>query len=1089
MAMQNDEKKSTDHQYLGCLVRVFEFLVLLVLIFVFYFLESLLSSALSSLNVKDDRVFFYLAVGSMIVSIIGLVVSIITLIATVLAWLFPGKIPDILKILMQRKIAHRSTVKQESSQKPRYFISYHQTDERLAMKEVIKPLEEEGKKKGFSIQYWSWSGRTNYEQEMARADRVAKRTLTIFTPHYQEKLQYDHAWMDKFRERNEAPGNGVAILIVDCELGPELEKIEIIDLTEGETSADRVRRLLTSLSGELEITSSLRPDQLKADPPASQNIPYPYDKFFTGREEILEDIYKIFDQDERTRSRYPQAITGLSGMGKTKTAVEYAYRYAGRYRVIVWIDVSVCDDVQSIRQKISSQLKKPENVLAEKQEDSIEASESMPAKPMQDPNGSSPTPDSVKKLLKEHERWLLVLDKCEDPGLVRKIISSEEGIVSPDGKGDILLTTSLRRISSDVSTVTLKKGLEPEEGALFLLRKSEKIKLNDSLDIAISDDREEAKKISEAMDGFPLGLEHAGAYIKSGVSLKDYRGMYQTKLTELFTRLRDLDFSGSGFSTEGFTTIATTWSITIQKLKGEKPFGPIAAELLRFCAFLSDDAVPEEIIKNAPDHGRVLKDIADQIVFDAACGELDKYSLIERTDGTLRVHRVVQAVIREGMLYGDTTDRDIKELAERAVMAVNAVLPDIDFAGWQCCPANTILCALICSKHIDKQRRKQILSCAATCIEHIKRWNLRSLEDMRLLYRMAHYRLAYGQYKEAEEPLEQLLKIHEEASGKKFPGLAKLYCTLEEVYRMQGKFVQAGECLRKALENNPSQAEQVVINHNLGRLYEDRGDWNEQERMGHYGEAEGYYEKALGTREENYERSLQTDALKKEYRLDEAVITNDLAGVYLKQTREEQTRPEEKFKKPMRHYLQALETFNELLGADHPLTVQCRVNLATLCIAADQIIWDRGSCTMQYRNKGYRINPEQDYKNILKASREFLGDDHPQVVVRLANLAELYRWQDQPDASERHYREAVETITIKKEAFQHPRYAYVMRGYADLLDQKYPDGSKKLQIESLREDADEILNAYRTDSTKSPEPQNKHEEQAGKNKSYPVMLG
>jgi hypothetical protein len=32
-----------------------------------------------------------------------------------------------------------------------------------------------------------------------------------------------------------------------------------------------------------------------------------------------------------------QAISGLGSIGKTQTAVEYAYRFRGRYRAIFWI--------------------------------------------------------------------------------------------------------------------------------------------------------------------------------------------------------------------------------------------------------------------------------------------------------------------------------------------------------------------------------------------------------------------------------------------------------------------------------------------------------------------------------------------------------------------------------------------------------------------------------------------------------------------------------------------------------------------------------------------------------------------------------
>lgn len=1077
MATQKNEQDPTNQQNQGCRSNYLVFLFAVFLFLSVIFLIRFIDSVSSGLSTKDDQIAFY-------VNLLGLVISFITLIVTIAAWLFPGKIlPEKLKKILSSPPG--STVKPKTPQKARYFVSYHESDYRLARKEVIEPLKKEGRKRDFSIIYSSWSKQTKYNQEMARADKKAEFTLTILTPRYLDELKHDHAWMQEFEGRNQPPGKDVAILITECERGPDLESIEIIDLTTENTSADRAGKLLTWIPETLESDHPPISGTLPFGPPSShnaeyRNIPYPHDRLFTGREQILKDIYDIFDRDERAGSMRLQAITGLSGMGKTKTAVEYAYRYASRYRAILWIDVSIYNDLYSVCKRISFLLEKPENAIADKQEAAVEAAESTSVKTALEPSDVSLKSDSIKKLLKKYERWLLVLDKCEDLDLARKI---EQEIIFPGGKGHILLTTRWQGTSSDVHPVIIKiKGLEPKEGALFLLRRSEKIGIDASLNDASSKDQEEAEEISKTFVGFPLGLVHAGAYIKSGESLSGYHRLYQTQLTKLLRELPGLDFfeAEPGVSKEGFKTIATTWSITIRKLKDEKPIGSIAAELLRFCAFLSNDAVPEEIIKNAPDLGRILKDVADQNVFDAACEELAKYSLLDRSDRTLRVHPVLQAVIREGMIYGNSKGMDIRRLAERAIKAVNKVLPDIEFANWQRCQQN-LSCALTCIDHIDKQCREQILSCASTCIKYIEKWDLKSLslEDMRLLYVMGHYHLMYGNYAEAVPLLEQSLRIHEKVSDeKKYPCLAKRYYTLAEVYRMQGKFVQADEYLQKVLGiANLSEIDRVVILNNLGRLYEDWEDWGEQAGAEHYSRAEKYYEEA---------RRMREDMSGKDHMaVDMAVNKNDLAGIYLKQTKNGDA--QEKFDKAKTNYFQAWETFKEILGPGHPLTVQCRANLAALCIAVGHISGDEKVCIMLYQDKKYIIDPERDYQDTLKVSKEFLGDNHPQVAARLANLAELYRMQDRPGDSGKHYSEAVDII--KKKALKHPRHAYVMLGYADLLEQMHRDGSKESQVASLRRDAREILNTHKTDSAKPSERQNEPEDRAGKNKSLPIIQG
>ena len=41
------------------------------------------------------------------------------------------------------------------------------------------------------------------------------------------------------------------------------------------------------------------------------------------------------------------------------------------------------------------------------------------------------------------------------------------------------------------------------------------------------------------------------------------------------------------------TSVATTWSLSFERVRREMP---CAADLLRLCAFLAPDAIPEEII-------------------------------------------------------------------------------------------------------------------------------------------------------------------------------------------------------------------------------------------------------------------------------------------------------------------------------------------------------------------------------------------------------------------------------------------------------------------------------------------------------------
>src|SRR5262249_45089243 len=56
-------------------------------------------------------------------------------------------------------------------------------------------------------------------------------------------------------------------------------------------------------------------------------VPHPRNPFFEGRDEVIKDLRNRLASRGRAALAQTQAISGLGGIGKTQTAVEYAYRY------------------------------------------------------------------------------------------------------------------------------------------------------------------------------------------------------------------------------------------------------------------------------------------------------------------------------------------------------------------------------------------------------------------------------------------------------------------------------------------------------------------------------------------------------------------------------------------------------------------------------------------------------------------------------------------------------------------------------------------------------------------------------------------
>ncbi|GCE45148.1 tetratricopeptide repeat protein [Thermosporothrix hazakensis] len=99
---------------------------------------------------------------------------------------------------------------------------------------------------------------------------------------------------------------------------------------------------------------------MNAAPQPTPYIPYHRNPYFTGREYILHYLYTHLHITDNTKEVSSYALSGLGGIGKTQTIIEYAYQYAQEYSAVFWIGAESHESRIASLQRIAECLRLPE---------------------------------------------------------------------------------------------------------------------------------------------------------------------------------------------------------------------------------------------------------------------------------------------------------------------------------------------------------------------------------------------------------------------------------------------------------------------------------------------------------------------------------------------------------------------------------------------------------------------------------------------------------------------------------------------------------------------------------------------------------
>jgi tetratricopeptide (TPR) repeat protein/DNA-binding XRE family transcriptional regulator len=576
------------------------------------------------------------------------------------------------------------------------------------------------------------------------------------------------------------------------------------------------------------------------EPPKIRHLP-PRNPFFTGRETYLKQLRDFLQKNGTVALTQPVSISGLGGIGKTQLALAYAYDcYPNVYSTVLWVNAADPTTLQAGYDSIAERLELPEL------------------------NGLKPYQrvQAVKQWLEEHTNWLLILDNADDLQLARSFF--------PECDHRRILLTTRSQYAGKIGARRLEiDKMEQEEGLIFLLRRSGVLAVDANPDTVAVDIREPAHQLVELLDGHPLSLDQAGAYIEeTGESFPEYINLYQNQRRLFLGKYGALEGEPSEQPeySQHPETVVVTFELCFEKAHERHP---LATDILRFCAFLQPDAIPAELFQH-DDNFKIDRD-----TFNSGIAALQRYSLIKRNaeEQTFSIHRLVQDVLIDAMSH------DLQEKwRERVVRALYLAFPkvELEIKTWRQCErlvSHVLVCATwsetrsegeltpivavatrlfhmagfyLANCGRDSEAEPLLVQVLATYEQHIE------AEHPNTAYALMHLALCYSgqcKYDQAEPLYQRALAIQEKRLGDEHYETTQILCQLAFCYSAHGKDEQAEPLLKRmlSLEEKQLGAEHpniIETLYGLAMVCQNQGKNKEAELL--YQRAFSIWEKHLG---------------------------------------------------------------------------------------------------------------------------------------------------------------------------------------------------------------------------------------------------
>jgi tetratricopeptide (TPR) repeat protein len=349
-------------------------------------------------------------------------------------------------------------------------------------------------------------------------------------------------------------------------------------------------------------------------------------------------------------------------------------------------------------------------------------------------------------------------------------------------------------------------------------------------------DETERDHLLKLLDGLPLAIAQAGAYIQTnGSTLTKYVAFYEKQWDELMT---PSPFNDPTLKDYPDRSVWTTWTISYQAIREQHED---TANLLLLWSFLHNKdlwyGLFSEPRKNDWKASEMLTKLigniaSSEIQFTGAMRLLRNYSLVEEITGTTSyaTHPVVHQWTRnsQGRQFGP-------ELSKLAVVVVGMSVPRHDDLDYYTLQRRLLPHAQVCFNHVVETKVFDRLGAEEGADKDLDEF-AEHHTILSALHRLGMLYCDQSKFSEAEELYNRALRGMENTLGSSSESTLRLIGDMGTLYDEQGKLSEAKKMYERALRGKEevlgsTHTSTLETVNDLGILYGKQGKLTEEEKM------------------------------------------------------------------------------------------------------------------------------------------------------------------------------------------------------------------------------------------------------------------